>query len=60
VAGPEPLTLIEWKEDPAVMKLVRTWPGDFNTGRAENMGFVRDQSYDDVVRAYIDDDLIKH
>ena len=42
------------------MKLVRTWPGDFNTGRAENMGFVRDQSYDDVVRAYIDDDLIKH
>jgi hypothetical protein len=54
------LALIEWKEDPAVMKLVRTWPGDFNTGRAENMGFVRDQSYDDVVRAYIDDDLIKH
>ena len=59
VAGPEPLTRIEWKEDPAIMKLVRTWPGDFATARAEKMGFVRDQSYDDVVRAYMEDDLGK-
>ena len=59
VAGDAPLKLIEWKEDPAVMKLVRTWPGDFVTGRAEKMGFVRDQNYDDVVRAYIEDDLQK-
>lgn len=60
VAGPEPVKLIEWKEDPAVMKLVRTWPGDFATTRAEKMGFVRDQNYDDVVRAYLEDDLNKH
>jgi nucleoside-diphosphate-sugar epimerase len=59
VAGPEPVKLIEWKEDPAVMKLVRTWPGDFTTARAEKMGFVRDQNYDDVVRAYMEDDLSK-
>ena len=59
VAGPEPLKLIDWKEDPAVMKLVRTWPGDFATSRAEKMGFVRDQNYDDVVRAYMEDDLVK-
>ena len=59
VAGDAPLKLIEWKEDPAVMKLVRTWPGDFVTTRAEKMGFVRDQNYDDVVRAYIEDDLQK-
>ena len=60
VAGDAPLKLIEWKEDPAVMRLVRTWPGDFVTTRAEKMGFVRDQNYDEVVRAYIEDDLPKH
>jgi hypothetical protein len=42
------------------MKLVRTWPGDFITTRAESMGFIRDTNYDDVVRAYMDDELSKH
>lgn len=60
VAGDAPVKLIQWKEDAAIMKLVRTWPGDFITTRAESMGFTRDTNYDDVVRAYIDDELNKH
>jgi nucleoside-diphosphate-sugar epimerase len=60
VAGDAPVKLIQWEEDAAIMKLVRTWPGDFITTRAESMGFTRDTNYDDVVRAYIDDELNKH
>ena len=59
VAGEVPVKLIQWQEDAAIMKLVRTWPGDFITTRGENMGFVRDTNYDDVVRAYMDDELGK-
>jgi hypothetical protein len=39
------------------MKLVRTWPGDFVTTRAEKMGFVHDASFDDVVKAYMEEEL---
>ena len=60
VAGEAPVKLIQWQEDAAIMKLVRTWPGDFITTRGESMGFVRDTNYDDVVRAYMDDELSKH
>ena len=60
VAGDAPVKLIQWEEDAAIMKLVRTWPGDFITTRAESMGFVCDTNYDDVVRAYMDDELSKH
>ncbi len=57
VAGEDKVKLVHWKEDEAVMKLVRTWPGDFVTERAEAMGFVHDASFDDVVKAYIDEEL---
>jgi nucleoside-diphosphate-sugar epimerase len=60
VAGDAPVKLIKWEEDAAIMKLVRTWPGDFITTRGESMGFIRDTNYDDVVRAYMDDELSKH
>lgn len=57
VAGAETMKRVEWKEDPAIMKLVRTWPGDFVTTRAEKMGFVHDASFDDVVKAYMEEEL---
>ena len=57
VAGAETMKQVEWKEDPAIMKLVRTWPGDFVTTRAEKMGFVHDASFDDVVKAYMEEEL---
>ena len=54
VAGAETVKLVEWKEDPAILKLVRTWPGDFVTARAEKMGFVHDSNFDEVVKDYIE------
>ncbi|CAM8663785.1 WcaG Nucleoside-diphosphate-sugar epimerases [Oxalobacteraceae bacterium] len=57
VAGAETTKLVEWKEDPAILKLVRTWPGDFVTARAEKMGFVHDANFDEVVKAYMEEEL---
>lgn len=57
VAGAETMKLVEWKEDPVILKLVRTWPGDFVTARAEKLGFVHDASFDDVVKAYMEEEL---
>ncbi len=57
VAGAETMKLVEWKEDPVILKLVRTWPGDFVTARAEKMGFVHDATFDDVVKAYMEEEL---
>jgi len=57
VAGAETMKLVEWKEDPAILKLVRTWPGDFVTARAEKMGFVHDAYFDEVVKAYVEEEL---
>jgi len=57
VAGAETMKRVEWKEDPVIMKLVRTWPGDFVTTRAEKMGFVHDANFDEVVKAYIEEEL---
>jgi nucleoside-diphosphate-sugar epimerase len=57
VAGAEATKRIRWQPDPAVIRIVNTWPGDFDTKRADAMGFGRDASFDDIVRAYIEDEL---
>jgi len=57
VAGADKMKLVEWKEDLAISTLVRTWPGDFVTARAEKMGFVHDASFDEVVKAYMEEEL---
>lgn len=57
VAGEEAVSYIRWQEDPAISRLIRSWPGDFLTTRADALGFVRDQNFDDVVRAYMDEEM---
>ncbi|WP_019142320.1 D-erythronate dehydrogenase [Noviherbaspirillum massiliense] len=57
VAGSEVARRIRWESDPAIVRIVNTWPGDFETARADAMGFQRDTNFDDIVRAYIDDEL---
>jgi D-erythronate 2-dehydrogenase len=57
VAGAEVTKRIRWQPDPAIIRIVNTWPGDFDTKRADAMGFGRDASFDDIVRAYIEDEL---
>ena len=57
VAGKEVVARIRWEPDPALARIVASWPGDFVTARADALGFERDASFEEIVRAYIDDDL---
>ena len=59
VAGPDAVGLITEAADPAVAAIVAGWPQRFEAARAIDLGFEADQSYDDIIRAYIEDDLSK-
>jgi nucleoside-diphosphate-sugar epimerase len=53
VAGPEALALLDRTPDPAIMRIVKTWPGRFETPRARALGLGSDTSFDDVIRDYV-------
>ena len=57
VAGSDTAALITESPDPAVAQIVAGWPQRFDTVRATALGFAADDSYDDIIRAYIEDDL---
>jgi len=57
VAGDDVAARVRWEKDEAITKLVGSWPGSFSTPRADRLGFVRDASFDDVIRAYIEEEL---
>ena len=57
VAGAEAAARITESPDPAVAQIVAGWPQRFDTVRATALGFEADDSYDDIIRAYIEDDL---
>jgi nucleoside-diphosphate-sugar epimerase len=55
VSGTHASALIDWSNDPAVGAIVRSWPAEFHTLRAHKLGLTADESFDDIVRAYISD-----
>ncbi|MYA14860.1 MAG: SDR family oxidoreductase [Acidimicrobiaceae bacterium] len=57
VAGPDAVALITEAPDPAIAKIVAGWPTRFDTTRANSLGFVAEETYDDIIRTYIQDDL---
>ncbi|MFI4948062.1 MAG: D-erythronate dehydrogenase [Alphaproteobacteria bacterium] len=48
---------IRWQPDPQIQAIVSGWPQGLATPRAEALGFGRDQDIDEVVAAFIEDDL---
>jgi len=57
VAGKQVAARVEWVHDPAIDRIISSWPGAWDASRATALGFVGDAGFDDVVRAYIEDDL---
>lgn len=53
VAGPAATALIDWQPDPAIERLVSSWPGDVAWDRARALGLRADADFDAVVRSYI-------
>ena len=57
VAGEQPLQHIRWQPDANIQRIIGSWPGAFTSVRAQQLGFQADASMDDIVRAFIEDDL---
>ena len=56
-AGNRRTGAIRWTPDPATMRIVGGWPGEARGARAEAFGIAPDGSIDEIVRAFIADDL---
>jgi nucleoside-diphosphate-sugar epimerase len=57
VAGPGPAELIREVPDATIWAIVQNWPTRFEARRARDLGFTAETSFDDIVRAHIEDEL---
>lgn len=57
IAGLSVAARIRREPDPTIMRIVAGWPTQFDAGRARALGFVAESSFDEIVRAHIDDEL---
>ena len=57
VAGEETADLIRWAPDPDIQRIVSGWPTRVAPERAGKLGIETDASMDDVIKAFIEDDL---
>ena len=53
VAGKAATDLLDWTPDPAILKLVDTWPGVVASKRANALGLQADTSFEAIIRDYI-------
>lgn len=52
-AGPAATALLDWQPDPAIERLVRSWPGDIAWDRARALGLRNDADFDAIVQQYV-------
>jgi nucleoside-diphosphate-sugar epimerase len=57
VAGDASARLIRREPDPAIMRIVKGWPQNFNAQRARELGFRADASFDEIIKIYIEEEL---
>jgi D-erythronate 2-dehydrogenase len=57
VAGEKVVGRIRWEPDPAVQRIVASWPVRAEARRARTLGFADDGSFDAIVRAHVEDEL---
>ncbi|RIX83615.1 D-erythronate dehydrogenase [Acidovorax cavernicola] len=53
VAGTAATALLDRTPDATIRRIVKTWPGRFDTPRARALGLAADESFDAVIRAYV-------
>jgi nucleoside-diphosphate-sugar epimerase len=57
IAGDKVAARIRREPDPTIMGIVAGWPRRFDASRAEGLGFRAEQSYDEIIRIHIEDEL---
>lgn len=60
VGGEAAVARIVWQPDPAVERIVGSWPAAWDTARARHLGMSADANFEAIVRAYVADDLPHH
>lgn len=53
VAGSAASELIDWTPDPAIAKIVTSWPADINAVRARGLGLLPDPDFETIIRDYV-------
>jgi nucleoside-diphosphate-sugar epimerase len=56
-AGDDVVSLIRSEPDEAIARIVAGWPRAFDARRASALGFRAEETFDEIVRVYIDDEL---
>lgn len=57
VAGANVARRVRFEPDPRIEKIVNGWPTTFHSAEAQRLGFTTDTNMQDVIRAFIADDL---
>ncbi|EPH2849709.1 SDR family oxidoreductase [Serratia nevei] len=57
VAGDVVAARVRFEPDAAINRIVAGWPGEFDTRRAQQLGFIADESFEQAIRAFIRDDM---
>jgi nucleoside-diphosphate-sugar epimerase len=55
--GEQAVKLIRREPDPTIVRIVAGWPRDFDAQRAKTLGFAAESSFDEIVRAHVEDEL---
>jgi nucleoside-diphosphate-sugar epimerase len=57
IAGEKTVALIRREPDPTIVRIVAGWPRNFDTQRASALGFTAETSFEQIIRAHIEDEL---
>lgn len=57
IAGVEAVKLIREEPDDTIWAIVQGWPTRFEARRSRELGFAAEESFDDIIRAHIEDEL---
>lgn len=56
-AGDAAVKLIRHVPDDTIIAMVSGWPGRFDTRRADSLGFKAEATFDEIIRAHVEDEL---
>ncbi|MDQ2635092.1 MAG: SDR family oxidoreductase [Pseudomonadota bacterium] len=57
VAGDRAVRLIRHEPDETIIGMVAGWPRNFDASRAISLGFEAEKSFDEIIRAHVEDEL---
>ena len=57
IAGDAVVARIKREPDATIMGIVAGWPQNFDASRALSLGFTSEKTFEDIIRAHIDDEL---